>query len=146
MISLTLALQLKSAGLIWKASNNDFFAIPDRGMDKRLFVLSDMQAQLDLFRGWPVVTFHGTAEWALDYILTSEVVWMPREEQLRDAIMAYLPDSSSRKITLDMLDISDGSYTCTIQMQEEKKRFSADSAGDAYASALLYILENRRST
>jgi hypothetical protein len=143
MISLTLARQLKSAGLIWKASSNDFFAIPDRGMDERLFVLSDMQAQLDLFRGWPVVTFHGTAEWALDYILTSEVVWMPREEQLRETILAYLPGGSGSKVSLYT---SDGSYTCTIQWQEKRKLFRADSAGDAYGSALLYILENERST
>jgi len=140
MISLTLARRLKSAGLIWKASNNDFFAIPDRGMDKRVFVLADMQAQLDLFRGWPVVTFHGTSEWALDYILTSEVVWMPREDQLHDAILSNLAGS---EITLD---VNGDGCTCTIQKQEEIKRFSADSAADAYGSALLYILENRRST
>ncbi len=140
MISLTLARRLKSAGLIWKASNNDFFAIPDRGMDERVFVLADMQAQLDLFRGWPVVTFHGTAEWALDYILTSEVIWMPREDQLRDAILSNLAGS---EITLDVN--SDG-CTCTIQWQEATKRFSADLAADAYGNALLHILENSRST
>jgi hypothetical protein len=143
MISLALARRLKSAGLIWNASNNDFFAVPDRGMDERLFVLADMQAQLDLFRGWPVVTFHGTAEWALDYILTSEVVWLPREDQLRKAILSNLTDSAGSKISLEVMG---GNCTCAIQWQEETKRFSADSAGDAYAYALLYILDKRRST
>ena len=48
MISLHLARKLKAAGLVWQATTNDFFAVPDRGMDERLFVLSDMQATLFL--------------------------------------------------------------------------------------------------
>ena len=50
MISLKLAQQLKKAGLVWKASNHDFFAIPDRGMDERRFVIADMMANLDLLQ------------------------------------------------------------------------------------------------
>ena len=88
MISLTLAQQLKAAGLVWHTNNYDFFAIPDRELDDRVFVLADMMAYTELVQGWPVVAFHGTAEWALDYILTREVVWMPTEEQLREALEA----------------------------------------------------------
>jgi hypothetical protein len=143
MISLALARKLKAAGLIWHASTNDFFAIPDRGMDDRLFVLSDMQAQLDIFRGWPVVTFHGTAEWALDYILTSEVVWMPREEQLREMLLSHLIDETSSEL---FLTFKENLYSCSISWQGELKQTTASSAADAYGKALLQILGNQRST
>ena len=143
MISLSLARQLKAPGLVWQATTNDFFAIPDRGMDDRLFVLSDMQAQLDVFRGWPVVTFHGTAEWALDYILTTEVVWMPREEQLRDALLAAISDGSSSELTLNF---ADDKFVCSFNWGGEQLCFEAITAGDAYGKALLFVLENRRST
>lgn len=143
MISLDLARRLKASGLVWQAETNDFFAIPDRGMDDRLFVLSDLQAQLDIFRGWPVVTFHGTAEWALDYILTSEVIWMPREDQLRDSLLYLLPGNTIRDLTLELREES---YACTIPWEGGTKRFEAPSAADAYGRALLYILENQRTT
>jgi hypothetical protein len=143
VISLHLARRLKAAGLIWQATTNDFFAIPDRGMDDRLFVLSDMQAQLDIFRGWPVVTFHGTAEWALDYILTSEVVWMPSEEQLREAILSHLPDQAGGEL---QLYFKDNRYTCSIKWYGDLKTVEAASAADAYGEALLLILNNQSST
>lgn len=143
MISLNLARQLKAAGLVWQSATNDFFAIPDRGMDDRLFVLADMQAQLDIFRGWPVVTFHGTAEWALDYILTSEVVWMPREEQLRDALLAQLSGQANGEISLSLVN---NIYSCSIPWPGEVKRFDASSAADAYGKALYFLLENSQST
>jgi len=140
MISLELARKLKAAGLVWQATTNDFFAIPDRDMDDRLFVLSDIQAQLDIFRGWPVVTFHGTAEWALDYILTSEVVWMPREEQLREAILSHFANSEL------CLTFKENHYACSISWEGESKQFIASSAADAYGKVLLQIFENLRST
>ena len=143
MISINLARQLKAAGLVWRATTNDFFAIPDRGMDDRLFVLADMQAQLDIFRGWPVVTFHGTAEWALDYILTSEVVWIPREEQLHNALLGLLSGQDSAEI---FLSLNNNSCSCSIPWQGEMKQFDAPSAADAYGKALLFLLVNHQST
>jgi hypothetical protein len=112
-------------------------------MDDRLFVLSDIQAQLDIFRGWPVVTFHGTAEWALDYILTSEVVWMPREEQLREALLSQLADEVASELCLSF---KDSHYACSISWGGESEQFTASSAADAYGKALLQIFKNRRST
>lgn len=143
MISLDLARQLKAAGLVWRANTNDFFTIPDRGMEDRFFVLADLQAQLGIFRGWPVVTFHGTAEWALDYILTSEVVWMPREEQLRSALLALLSNEVNSKI---FLSLNNNSCSCSVPWQGEMKQFDAPSAADAYGKALLFLLQNQQST
>lgn len=135
MISLSLAQKLKKAGLVWHANNNDFFAIPDRGMDDRVFVLSDMMSYLDVFRGWPVVTFHGSSEWALDYILTTEVVWLPTETQLRETLIDKLEQK-----TVTLL-YEDGTYTCLVNLAGQELQFPSSLASDAYGLALLYLLE-----
>jgi hypothetical protein len=140
MISLPLARSLKEAGLVWRAGINDFFAIPDRGMDDHVFVISDLLANLDIFRGWPVVTFHGSAEWALDYILTAEVVWLPREEQLRQALLDTLHGQTFKSLQLDF----DGqNYRCTVLLDNETVLGDALSASAAYGQALLHLLKRR---
>ena len=142
MISLSLAQKLKQAGLIWRAGNNDFFAIPDRGMDDRIFVISDLMSNLDIFRGWPVVTFHGSAEWALDYILTAELVWLPTEEQLRNSLIDKLGIYSQQSI---ILSFNNEHYSCSIIMDGQIQEFISLSGSDAYALALLYLLEQQDS-
>lgn len=138
MISLNLAKRLKQAGLPWQAGIHDFFAIPDRGMDERVFVISDLQSNLDIFRGWPVVTFHGAAEWALDYILTTEVVWLPSEEQIREAILESLKTQGVPNLTFRFVD---GHYQCTLRLDDEWHQFDDPNGPDAYGKALLYLLE-----
>ena len=138
MIPIPLAQQLKAAGLVWRTNNYDFFAIPERGLDDRVFVLADMMAYTELVQGWPVVAFHGTAEWALDYILTSEVVWMPTEEQLREALEAQLRDAGE-PVALTLTRDLDG-YRCTLDFDGAPVPFDAPTAGEAYALALLHLL------
>lgn len=140
MISLELARELQDAGLIWDAGVNDFFAIPDRGLDDRVFVVSDMMANLDIFRGWPVVTFHGAAEWALDYILTAEVVWMPTEEQLRLALEDILLGELRVFLQLTRRPTD---YRCSVQYKGETLHFDAPTGSEAYGRALLHVLQQR---
>jgi hypothetical protein len=140
MIPLALALELKEAGLLWQTSDLDFFAIPDRGLDDRVFVLADMMAYTELVRGWPVVSFHGAAEWALDYILTSEVVWMPTEEQLREALAARLAMINSHGEFSLSLTHTPGGYRCAIDFGEDGLLIDAPTAGEAYGRALLRVL------
>ncbi len=142
MISLSLAKQLKKAGLVWKTGINDFFGIPDRGFDERVFVLTDMMANMDLFRGWPVVTFHGSAEWALDYILTSETVWLPTEEQLRHELEQLL--LGEVEIKLQLAYTAEG-YQCDILYQGEPHSFTSSNGSEAYGLALLYVLNHMNS-
>ena len=137
MISLELAQTLKKAGLVWKASNHDFFAIPDRGMDDRRFVIADMMANLDLLQGWPVITFHGTAEWALDYIVTTEVVWMPTEAQLRQELEVLLKDEVEKVMQLWW---ENGRYHTQIQYRNQTLTFDAATASNAYGEAILHLL------
>ena len=139
MISLALAQALKQAGLVWKASTHDFFAVPDRGMDERRFVITDMMAHLDLLQGWPVITFHGTAEWALDYIVTTEAVWMPTEGQLRQELENLLRDEAEKVLRLWW---EDGRYHVQIQYRSQTLTFDAATASDAYGEAILHLLHH----
>ncbi len=138
MISLDLARRLQDAGMVWTAKPNDFFVVPDRGMDERIFVITEIMANLDVFRGWPVVTFHGSAEWALDYILTTEVIWLPTEEQLRTELENQLlgePD-----VVLALAYSAEG-YACTFQYQSDTPTtLRGSDASEAYGLALLHIL------
>jgi hypothetical protein len=141
MISLETARQLKEAGLLWQAGQYDFFAIPDRDLDDRIFVITDVMAYLGLLKGWPVVMFHGSAEWALDYILTSELIWLPTEEQLREALLQQLPDKTQQTLHLWF---ADNAYQCQVYIQGDLSSFTAPTASDAYALALLSVLHHEK--
>jgi hypothetical protein len=140
MISLALAIQLKEAGLIWHTTVHDFFAIPDREMDNQVFVLSDMMATMELLRGWPAVVFHGTSEWALDYLLTHEAVWLPTEEQLREQLEAEVKVRNGRFYQL--MRVAEG-YTCKLSLPNGSLNFVANSASEAYGQALLHLLNQQ---
>ncbi len=133
MLSPELAYRLKVAGLNWQPGLYDFFWIPDRALDERVFVISDMQANLELYRGLPVVTFHGVAEWALDYIMEQEVVWIPTEEQLRERL-GRLADS------LMLTQQANGECTCTTEKEGRKYSFNGPDGSNAYGEALLFLL------
>ncbi|MCA9875431.1 MAG: hypothetical protein KC441_17290 [Anaerolineales bacterium] len=141
MLPLALARDLKSAGLVWKPAYNDFFAIPDSDLDDRVFVLTDMMAAQTLLRGWPAITFHGTSEWAMDYILLHEVVWMPSEEQLRQELVQAL-DRAEPETVMTLALQRDGRYDLLITLHQQALTFSAPSAAEAYGQALLYALRH----
>ena len=135
MLSLALAKQLKKAGLDWSPQLLDIFIIPDRGLDDTPFVLTDVMAYVELFRGSPMVTFHGTAEWALDYVLQSEAVWLPSEAQLHELLRDY-----GASFTLSTVPAG---YRCALIRGGEQIDFDAADAADAYGSALLHLLWSR---
>ena len=142
MLSLTLAQQLKAKNLPWRPQLFDFFAIPDRDMDDRLFVISDISTYLGLQDGFPVIHFHGAEEWALDQIATGETVWMPTEEQLRQTLEQRLLETMSPNANLPLLALArtENGYRCTIRFRLETLHFDAPDASDAYVMALLQIL------
>jgi hypothetical protein len=137
MISLTMARQLKEAGLTWIPAMHDYFAVPDRGLDDHIFVINDIMAYVEIRNNLPMVTFHGTAEWALDYLLTSEVIWLPKEEQLRMNLMRMLPAEPQPALLL--ASTGDG-YRLEIHPTGDRWVFEAAEASEAYAAALLYLL------
>ena len=137
MLSLGTARALKEAGLVWSPAQFDFFTIPERGMDERVFVISDMPAGLSQILGQPVVAFEGAGEWALDYVARGEVVWLPTEDQLRGLLAARFAGEPGRLLTLSTRA---GWCRCEIELDGQPLVFEAADGGQAYGDALLHVL------
>jgi hypothetical protein len=137
MLTLDFARQLKGAGLVWEPAQGDRFAVPDRGMDGLVFVINDMATMIENLQGIPAVTFHGTPEWALDYIHLGETIWLPDEGQLRQAVESRL---NALGVTAYDLFCLGGTYSCRFELHGEAQAFHAERAEDAYAAALLMLL------
>lgn len=134
MITVNLAAQLRAAGLAWTPQWGDTFHVPDRELDDRFFLISDMSTDVThLVDGIAAITFNGSVEWSLDYILSQEVVWMPSESQLRQRV----------EPVLERLDRNDDGYTCVLRVAGETVEFTAVSAEAAYGLALLQLLKSR---
>ncbi len=141
MISIDLARQLKLAGLEWRPTECDFFAIPDHQLDDQVFVVSPLPALVQPLHGLPTVTFHGSIEWALDYVLLVDVVWLPNETQLREAIDRFANADAPLQ-----LERHPSHYLCRLTYANRTLVFEAATGEDAYATALLYILQNHTPT
>jgi hypothetical protein len=130
MLSVDLAKRLRDAGLVWKPAPGDRFVLPDREMDDDIFVLSDMTIELHELPEGQVIGFNGTTEWALDDVNKDEVLWMPREDQLRDLLGR----------TFHRLDRLDGEYRVVAALGGDVSEVCAADAEDAYAQALLRLI------
>ena len=86
MISLELAEQLRDAGLTWLPRIGDQFTIPRPEMSGEVFTISDMMIEAHEFSTGTVLGFNGTTEWALDSVAQDDALWLPREDQLREAL------------------------------------------------------------
>ena len=139
-ISPTLAKQLKQAGLKWKPTLHDFFMVPDTALEDRVFVIADMMAQYEVLRGDPAITFNGAVEWALDYVLMYDAIWMLTEAQVRTRLQRKLGPNARF-----LLRLTDTGYMCEIILSEEPLIFSAPTAADAYGRALLALLRYSNS-
>ncbi len=136
MISLELAQQLQDAGLAWRPAERDSFVLPGRGMDEQIFVVSPVPAIVQLYNGQPVVAFQASAEWALDYVMLAEALWLPDEGQLRAALAdAVAPEAELR------LERVAGGYSCTVGLAGAATRFDGPDAATAMGRALLAALQ-----
>ena len=126
MITIEQAGRLRKAGVLWTPSAGDRFVVPDRDMDEDVFVVSDMTVEVHDYQGSKVIGFNGTTEWALDSIEQREVVWLPREEQLR----ALLGDHFRK------LEAGPDGYA--VELTDSVHR--ADDAEQAYAAAVIHLL------
>ena len=86
MLRLELALALRRDGLSWSPARGDRFVIPDRDMDDEVFVVSDFTVEVREVPTGLVLGFNGTTEWALDSLTSDQVLWLPREDQLRELL------------------------------------------------------------
>lgn len=130
MLDLDLALQLRTAGLPWLPTSGDRFVIPDRGMDEQVFVVSNVVVEVQDLPGGTVLGFNGTTEWALDSVSLPEVVWLPREGQLRELL-------ADRFAGLEV--VAEG-FAVVLLEQGDRRRHVDGDAETAYARAVLDVL------
>ncbi|MBX6355667.1 MAG: pilus assembly protein CpaE [Micromonosporaceae bacterium] len=131
MISIDLAGRLRRAGLSWHPAPGDRFAIPDRGLDDEIFVLSNMTIEVHDLPEGPIIGFNGTVEWALDDVAKEEAIWLPHEAQLRDLLGG----------TFRRLERTSSGYRVVAVIDGAEVAFVAEDAADAYGMALLRLIE-----
>jgi hypothetical protein len=130
MISVSRAEQLHSAGLRWHPSPGDRFAV--RTLADQVFTISDMVVEPHEYPTGTVLGFNGTTEWALDSVAQEDALWLPREDQLRELL-----GGTFRSLARS----TDGQYGVLIEHSGRPERlFTADTAADAYAQALLALV------
>jgi hypothetical protein len=132
VITRELALELARRGLPWAPASGDRFYVPDRDLDDEVFVVSGMSIEISELPSGTEMRFNGTVEWALDSIAQTEVVWLPREEQLRDAL-------GDRFLRLERIDAESGGYAVVLAGDAAARHVDID-AERAYARALLAVL------
>jgi hypothetical protein len=130
VISLDLAIRLRDAGLVWKPSAGDRFAIPDRDLDDDVFVLSNMTIEVHEAPEGQIIGFNGTTEWALDDVEKDEAIWLPREDQLRELLSG----------TFRRLERTATGHQVTIEVVGETHHFAAGEPAEAYGEALLHLI------
>ena len=122
---------MRDTGLEWRPARYDVFFIPDRGLDDRVFVLSDMTIDIQPLAGGAAITFNGAVEWSLDSILHGEVVWLPTEAQLRSLV-------GDRLVALTR---DGGEYVCAVDLGDAIVEYRDAGASNAYGQAVLALLE-----
>jgi hypothetical protein len=135
MITHEQAVQLAALGLQWRPASGDRFFVPDRDLDDEVFVVSGMSVEVSDLPSGAEMRFNGTVEWALDSIAQSEVIWLPREEQMRDAL-------GERFLRLESVT---GGYAVVLvggPGAEAEVRHVDIDAERAYARALLSVLSS----
>ncbi len=115
----------------WTPANGDMFFIPQPEIAESVFIVSDMVVELVVSGGESRFHFNGTVEWALDSVQSDGVVWLPREDQLREMLGDYFLS----------LDSSTSGFVVTVSGPGRAYHTETEiDAADAYARAALYVL------
>jgi hypothetical protein len=130
MISVSLAHDLRSAGVRWRPVSGDSFVITREGFESDVFVVSDMTIESHEFETGTILGFNGTTEWALDSVAIEDALWLPREDQLRELLGG----------TFESLSRSATGYTVALVVTGERTEWEAAEPADAYAAALLRLV------
>jgi len=132
MISTDNAVALEAAGLRWHPRPGDRFVLRSADLEGEVFTISEMVVEAHEYPTGTVLGFNGTTEWALDSVRQEDALWLPREDQLRELL-----GGTFRSLARS----SDGRYQVLVEIGGQPERvFTADSATDAYAEALLALV------
>jgi hypothetical protein len=88
--------------------------------------------------GKDMITFNGSVEWSLDYILRADATWLPSESQLRLYLEDHLLTFSQPALELSK---HPNVYVCRISHLGTVHEFKALKAEDAYGEALYFLLQ-----
>ena len=134
MISIELAGRLRDAGVAWHPRTGDRFTLLEPSMTGEVFTISDMMIEAHEFSTGTVLGFNGTTEWALDSVAQDDALWLPAEEQLRDLLGGTFLSLATR---------TPAGYVVTTRPPggHDTVAFEADAAADAYALAVLSLVE-----
>lgn len=132
MISLTLAMALREAGLVWSPEPGDRFVVTATEMIDDVFHLADMVIEARQLETGVIFAFNGTTEWALDSVAQEKTVWLPHEGQMRERLGG----------SFQALEAGDDGYVVTVETAAEPREFRGHSVEDAYGQALLAQLQN----
>lgn len=128
MMTRDLAERLRIAGVRWTPTSGDRFMIPAADLEHDVFVIAEMTIEVQQVPGGHLIKFNGTTEWALDSIDAEQVVWLPREDQLRGLLGAHF----------DRLEAIGGGFA--VVLTDGSRHVDID-AERAYARALLAVRE-----
>jgi hypothetical protein len=131
VISTPLARALRDSGLVWHPTVGDAFCIDRIEADADVFYLSDLTVEAHEFSTGTVLGFNGTTEWALDSVAIEDALWLPSEAQLRTLLGASFRG----------LEVDASGYRVIAEIDGGIANFTADLAEDAYARALLAVLD-----
>ena len=135
MISTALAAALRDAGLVWTPTSGDAFQISGPDFEGDVFTVSDMTIEAHTYSSGTVLGFNGTTEWALDSVALDDALWLPREDQLRDALAGTFLDL--RREVADRVR-----YTVTTLVDGAQARVESEDPAEAYGLALLALLRS----
>lgn len=130
MISIELARALRDSGLEWHPQAGDAFRIDRIEAEEETFILSDMTVEAHEFSTGTILGFNGTTEWALDSVDIDDALWLPSEAQLR-VLLGEAFVSLAR------------GFTVTVVIDGQPQEVESDVAANAYARALLRLLDSR---
>jgi hypothetical protein len=131
MISTQLARALRDSGLVWHPIAGDAFLIDKLELDAEVFILSDMTVEAHEFSTGTVLGFNGTTEWALDSVAIDDALWLPHEAQLRELL----------RVAFRSLEATDSGFRVSASIATEERIFEATDAADAYARAVLALID-----
>jgi hypothetical protein len=132
MISTELARALRDSGLRWHPAAGDAFRIDRVEVDADVFILSDMTVEAHEFSTGTILGFNGTTEWALDSVDIDDALWLPHENQLRELLRS----------AFQSLEVTADGFRVAAVIAAEPRSFQATDAADAYAHALLALIDD----
>ncbi len=117
----------------WQPRAGDRFVVRSRELAGEVFTVADMTIEAREYPTGTLLAFNGTTEWALDSVQIDQALWLPSEEQLRELLGASF--RSLRRTGTGQFAVE------ASRPNGEPRVFAATSAPDAYAEALLDLVE-----